>query len=248
MDLFKFKILNKINSDKLFQKLKFLLMKNLSNIRMKNIIDLLVFRFNELTPIDVNIYLFNDEGEPLIFIKKQNGKSSSRSFKVKRYIVEDLLKIPKDGKWYKNVSYGGYFRYTPGYMATTDSSNSWENDYDELEKYQKGFEDGYKLGSSGKPYEQPPEDKSEYYKDGYEDGYQEGFKYYEVNNEEYDQGYTDGYNYGLSGEDIDDKTFEDIDPNYYKDGFEVGYDEGYYLYKVQKDAEDAINNDFWETI
>lgn len=197
MDPQKMKILNKINSDRLFKKLKMILIKKIPNVRRRNIIDILVYRFQELTTFDINLFIFNDEGSPVVLLYKKDGKSFSRSFTIQSSMSSKLVKLPKDGKWYRNESFKGYFRHTPGSFGTVDedvstmSSDPWgdvneevENEINDMEKYMKGYDAGYELGKSGSEYVAPPKDKSNKYKEGYLDGYEIGYAEYKEKEEE----------------------------------------------------------------
>lgn len=220
MDKLKIKILNKINSDKLFQNLKHLLSKKLSNIRRKNLRDLLVFRFQELTSFDINLYIFDDEGKPLILLYKKDGKSYSRSFKINSCISEQIIKLPKDGKWYRNDDFKGYIRYTPAYLGSGDY---FEEDFLNFEEsYDHGYQAGYQTASAGNHYDDTAADESSEFEIGYNDGYEDGIYDYVYQKTEYARGYGEGFMYSSEGNDINDVDFSN-QSSYYGNGFEEGY-------------------------
>lgn len=204
MTITKFDLIDSLLSDSTFKISKKILSANRKyklNLNEKNILNVMLERYNKLGENRPNIKLYNDDGTPLV--KLENNTVSN--FEIDNDSIKSILLTKKNCKWYYSRKLKEYIRYTPGYSSTSAliPTEDYTNGFD------AGWNVGYPLGLSNLPPSQNVINNSQYnygYNFGNEYGYEFGNYCFKNNitlsssqaNSEMDEECQESYNYLIS--------------------------------------------------
>lgn len=221
------------NIDNLINDKKFRIFKSLLSLDISNkyqIIEILKRQFNKITSFNTNLYLFKNDGSPLICFVKINNEVYHHLFSVDKKIKALIRNIKKDKCWYYDDYFGGYIRYTPAY-AGVKIYNSLNSDTDEKDFYNKGFNDGInRLENSINSTE---------YMNGYFDGQDSLYSGNKGDDDEWHLAYDKGHN---DGKNEIHKTDNSSKSNEYQNGYNIGYEHGKRKYKIVNEECFDISN------